>query len=117
MPQNTKPAAPNGGSPNITVAKYKPHENGCLRGFLDLSIAPASSSPGLRIYDCKLFQKNGERWIKLPDREYKKRDGSKAYAPVVEFESGDLEREFQRAALDALDRFLEEGGDGGPASS
>ncbi len=104
MPDNTKPAAANGGLENITVTDWKAHAAGAMRGFLSI-ILPH----GIRLTSFRLFEKNGERWIGMPSEKYRKRDGSTGYAPIIEFESRQQEREFQAAALAALDRYLEEG--------
>jgi hypothetical protein len=101
-----KPAAANGGLYDIAVVDWKPYEKGCLRGFLSVNLAQT-----IRVNDLKLFDKNGSRWISLPTKEYTKRDGSKGYAPLVEFGSKEAEREFQEAALAALDRYHQENDD------
>jgi hypothetical protein len=108
MLEISKPAASDGGLPNITIIQFRAKEGSCLRGYLVISL-----TPGLIIHGCKMFAKNGERWVKLPEREFLKKDGTKAYAPIVELASRGMEAAFQRAVLAALDAYLQENGHGG----
>ena len=106
MKKQEKPADANGGLFDITVVRWRPYEKGSLRGFLSISLAQK-----IQINDLMLFDGNGSRSIKLPDKEYKKRDGSTGRSHVIEFDSKTVEREFQSAVLAALDHYLEERGD------
>ena len=106
MNEQEKPAGANGGLLDITVVRWTPYEKGSLRGFLTVSLAQK-----LIIHDLKLFNTNGSRSIKPPDKEFKKRDGSTAYSAIVEFDSKTVEREFQVTVLAAFDRYLRESGD------
>jgi DNA-binding cell septation regulator SpoVG len=98
----------NDGFPKITIVKFKPCVSGCLCGFFSVKVAP-----GLVIHDCKLFMREKERWVRLPDREFTKRDGSKGYAPIVEIAARDLQPQFQQAVLAAFDRHIQENSDVG----
>jgi hypothetical protein len=100
MPDTNKLVDAIGG---IIVADWKPYEKGALKGFLAVRIGQA-----LRLNDLKLFEKAGKSWIGWPDKEYAKRDGSKGYAPLVEFATREDERAFQDAILTDLDRYLQE---------
>lgn len=106
MNEKRKPAAANGGLFDIRVVRWRPYEKGSLRGFLSVSLAQK-----IQINDLKLFDGNGSRSIELPDKAYKKHDGSTAYSPIVEFDSRTVEREFKDAVLAALDHHLQEAGD------
>jgi hypothetical protein len=98
MPDTNKLIGAIGG---ISVADWKPYETGALKCFLAVRIGQA-----LRLNDLKLFEKDGKRWIGWPAKEYAKRDGSKGYAPLVEFATREDERAFQDAILTDLDRYL-----------
>jgi hypothetical protein len=92
---------------NLVVAEFRPFKRGCLRGFLVIAVPP-----GLILHDFRLFEKaNGARWVAPPYREFKMHDGSRGFKPGIEFTAAELEREFRRAALEALDRFLADTGD------
>jgi hypothetical protein len=105
MSENGKRAAE--GLPQIAVVNWKPREKGALRGYLDICIAESIVVKGF-----KLFEKNGDRWVSAPADRYKKRDGSTGYAPVVEFNDRNTEREFGRDVLADLDRYIQENRDG-----
>jgi hypothetical protein len=92
---------------DIVVVDWKPYEKGYLRGFLDISLART-----LRLNGLKLFEKEGRRWINWPSKEYSKKDGSKGYAPVVEFDSEEIERAHNTAVVSALDRYFKENANG-----
>jgi hypothetical protein len=94
-------------APTGTVVNWKPYEKGALRGYLDISIAD-----GVVVKGFKVFEKNGERWVSAPADQYKKRDGSMGYAPVVEFNDKNIEREFGRAVLADLVRYVQENRNG-----
>jgi hypothetical protein len=91
----------------ISVVDWKPYEKGALKGFLAVRIGKA-----LRLNDLKLFEKGGKKWVGWPAKEYAKRDGSKGYAPYVEFDNRENERAFQDAILTDLDRHLQENWNG-----
>jgi DNA-binding cell septation regulator SpoVG len=77
----------------ITNAK-KISGSGSLMGFFDVELPS-----GLVIRGASLLQKDGDRWIGLPRREWAGQDGRKNYAPVIEFASKDARERFQKAVL------------------
>ena len=101
MPENMKPAVATGGHRELLVTNWKPYEKNTLRGFLSLTLPS-----GLVIHNCALHQKDGARWIGLPSRQYTKDDGSTSYSPVIDFTSPDKRRNFQAAALAAVEQLL-----------
>ncbi len=102
MTEKPKPATGLGdGFGNIEVVEYRPHESGQLRGYLSLIVPP------LLIHDVKLFETDdGVRFVRLPDREFQKRDGGTGYAPIIELVARHLDRKFQVAAIEARERYL-----------
>jgi len=102
MPENMKPAGTSGGHRELLVGNWKAYEKNTLRGFLSLTLPS-----GIVLHNCALHEKNGARWIGLPSRQYPKDDGSIGYAPIVEFATSEVRSRFQRAALAAVDQFLE----------
>jgi hypothetical protein len=61
---------------------------------------------GIVIHGCGLHRRSDAQWIQLPAKEYKKRDGSIGYSPLVEFASPEAKRRFDTAALEAVDRLF-----------
>ena len=105
MPEKAKPAVVSGEHRELLVTNWKAYEKNTLRGFLSLSLPS-----GLVIHNCALHQKDGARWIGLPSRQYTATDGKVSWSPMVEFASKEARYAFQDAALEAVDRFLAEGG-------
>jgi hypothetical protein len=89
---------------SIRCTKFRPFQKNTLRGFVSLELTRV----GLAINDCTLHENNGKKWIGLPARPYQGQDGSTKWTPVVEFIAGARHEadDFQRQALDAIDRFL-----------
>jgi hypothetical protein len=106
MPEKAKPAViPNGGHRSIFVSNWKAHEKNTLQGILSLNLPS-----GIVIHNCTLHKKGTARWIGLPARDYSAADGKVSWSPMVEFASKESRYAFQDAALEAIDRFLAEGG-------
>ena len=101
MPQKAKPAGASGGHRTITVCDWKPLENGSLRGFLTLTLPS-----GLVIHNCHLIEVGGRRWVGLPARCFRTAEGKVHYEPIIEFTTRKAHRNFERAALEAVEQFL-----------
>jgi DNA-binding cell septation regulator SpoVG len=82
----------------ITVTNYKAHQKGSLAAFFSV-ILPS----GFIVHECKLFQKEGRRWIGLPSRPFTGKDGTRAYAPILEFTNREACERFRETVLDAID--------------
>ena len=85
----------------ITIIDYKPINQGALVAVFACRINATS----MVLHGCKLFEKEGRRWIALPQSQYEK-DGQTKYFPVVEIEDKELRKRFQRSGLEALDEHL-----------
>jgi DNA-binding cell septation regulator SpoVG len=72
-------------------------KGGHLTAFVTLE-----TPSGLIIHDCRVFEKQGRRWIGLPSRSYKREDGSTAYTDIIKFVSKDIYDRFQSEALEAI---------------
>jgi DNA-binding cell septation regulator SpoVG len=83
---------------DIAITNFRPCVKGGLRAFLSVELRG-----GFIINDCRLMETAGGRWIAPPSREYKKRDGTIAYADTIEFSSRDAKQVFEAAVLAALD--------------
>lgn len=51
--------------------------------------------------ECKLFEKDGKRWVTFPDREYEK-NGEKKYMALCGFKTKELSEAFKEKVKDAL---------------
>lgn len=97
----------------ITASEWRPLERNTLKGFLTL-VLPS----GLTLRECSLHEKDGRRWIALPGRpqidgEGRHRTdpaGKRLYLPIVEIPDRGQRERFQRAALAAVDRLLDQAG-------
>jgi DNA-binding cell septation regulator SpoVG len=83
----------------FAISDFKPLSD---RGHL-VAYLTVETPSGFVIRDCRLFKKNGKRWIGLPSRQYKKSDGSFAYAEIVRFASKEAYARFQDQAMQAVD--------------
>jgi hypothetical protein len=86
------------------VSNFRAHAKESLVGFLDLTLPS-----GMILHDCALFKKNGKRWIGLPCKSYKKRDGSTGWSALIEFTDNAVYGRFRDAALAAFDEFQKGG--------
>lgn len=107
MAIETKPAGGNGGNQHqrgLFVDDWKPFEKNTLHGFFTIT-----TPSGLRIRECSLHERDGNRWVGLPSKPWIKSDGSTGYTPLIDFVSDDIRKNFQWQALAALDEFLAHG--------
>ncbi len=102
MAEKAKPAGTSGGHREITVSNWKAYQKNTLKAFLSLTLPS-----GLVIHNCMFHERDGERWIGLPARQYAKEDGTTSYTPLIEFTTKEARHRFRAAALDAVDRFME----------
>ena len=87
---------------NIAIKNYRPFEKNTLLAFLDLEIVDL----GLELRGCTLHSKAGSRWIGFPGRPYKDKEGRETWANIINIEDKVHRREFQSAALAALEQHL-----------
>lgn len=90
----------------ITCLEFRSHQAGILQGFAKLHV----EAWGVEIDGCKVFMKNGQRWLKLPDREYKNAEGEQKWSPIVRFVERAHQDLFSQRALDAVDAWCREQG-------
>ena len=87
----------------IEVVTFRKFERKSLQGFLTLHLTVI----GLQIKDCTLNASNEKRWIGLPSKAYKDEAGVTKYAPILSFPDKTIYWAFQKAALEAVDKYLE----------
>ena len=86
---------------NIKIISFDPYRRNTLQGFLTIRL----TEPGLEIRDIALHQKNGNRWLQLPAKPYKKPDGRQGWSYILNFFEKERFQQFQSVVLDALDAF------------
>ena len=81
----------------IQIKSFKEYQSGTLQGFADIEI------PGwkLAINSVPVFQKNGKRWVMLPQTKVEK-DGQTFYNKLFEFTDKTVGSRFSRAVISAL---------------
>jgi hypothetical protein len=85
---------------NIEITSFDPCSGTTLQGFLVVRL-----ESGLEIRDIALHQKNGKRWLQLPAKPYKKKDGGKGWSYILSFHKKEHFNKFQEVTLRALDAF------------
>jgi hypothetical protein len=91
----------------IECRAFKPFAKNTLIGFVTLKITP----PGLVVNDICLHTKSGRRWLSFPAKPYQKEGATQQWYPIVEIEDREILRRFQAAGLEAIDRYLQQGGE------
>lgn len=86
---------------DIEIINFRPFLKNSLQGFLTLRLI----ATGLEIRDIALHEKNESRWLSLPSKPYQKKDGTQAWSYILEFTDKEKSKQFQAAALEALDLF------------
>ena len=82
----------------IEIINYRETKsNSSLIGFVDVYI----STFGLEIIGCTIFEKDGRKWVSLPQKEYVK-DGKKQYSPINRFRDRAKQDAFSRAVIEAV---------------
>lgn len=89
----------------IECTRYHPVHKGSLLGYADLF----SPKMGLEITGCSLHSKDGKKWLNLPQKEFKDKDGATKYAAVIKFRNADHGKAFAKLALDAVEKKAAEG--------
>jgi len=86
----------------IEITRFTPYQkNTTLQGFLAVRL----TETGLEIRDIALHQKDGNRWLQLPAKPYKKQDGGKGWSYILNFHKKEHSNKFQEVVLKALDAF------------
>ena len=86
---------------DIEITRFKQYRKNTLQGFLAVRL----TETGLEIRDIALHQKNGNRWLQLPAKPYRKPDGGKGWSYILNFHKKEHFNKFQEVTLKALDVF------------
>ena len=88
----------------IQCLGFRSHSSGLLQGFAKLLV----TQWGVEIDGCKVFMKDGSRWVSLPSKEYKNAEGETKWSPVVRFVET-AHRDFcSKCAVEAIDIWCKE---------
>jgi DNA-binding cell septation regulator SpoVG len=63
---------------------------------------------GMILNDVKLFKKNQNTWVSLPNKMYES-EGEKKYFPLVQFEDKKVEEDVKNSIRDSILKFMELG--------
>jgi hypothetical protein len=91
---------------NITVESWRTHRSGTLYGFVTVLIPELH----LRIVDCPVHEKNGQRWASLPAKAQVTKEGTVRrddrgkimYATVIDFTDRATRDAFSARVIAAL---------------
>ena len=85
----------------FAVKNIRKVDRGSLVGYFDLYLPS-----GMVLVGCSLIDKDGSRFIGLPQREFLKWDGSKGYQRLVEIPDSEVREKFQRIVLPLAEKAL-----------
>ena len=91
---------------SIEIADFKAYTKNTLRGFLTVRM----TTVGLEIRDIALHERNGERWLQLPAKPFKKPDGKQGWSYILSFYEKQNYKKFQEVTLKALDAYQRQAG-------
>lgn len=86
----------------IECISYRPVTKGSFIGFCDFHLLDYS----MEIRGCTLYSKDDKRWINLPTRAYKNKEGQDKYSQIVRFRDQTEYQEFCASAKEAVDAFI-----------
>lgn len=86
----------------MEIMKYKPVGKGSLVATFNLKIPKWGN---FIINEMKYFNKNGQRWIAFPSKEYEK-EGEKKYYHLNNFEAPEMQEKFRDQVIKAIDDYL-----------
>jgi hypothetical protein len=87
----------------VEIVNFRAYHKNTLRGFTTLLMPTL----GLEIRDVTIHEKNGSKWLGLPAKPFEKQDGTTSWIPIVRFTKREIWERFQREALLALNKHIE----------
>ncbi len=88
----------------MKIVKFKKYRKNTLMGFFDVQL----ENIGLEIRDCTVHQQGKSRWVGLPAKSYKDENGDQKWSRIIDFYDEGRGKQFQKACIEALDRFKTE---------
>ena len=92
---------------DVEILDYRPKAAGTMFGFADIKLS-FNSGCVVEVFDCALHKKESDRWVNLPSKQFKKRDGSNGYSKLVIFDPS-LMAAFQSTVFERLEQYVEGG--------
>ena len=86
----------------IEVVSFREYQKNTLQGFVTLLL----TTTGMEIRDITLHEKDGQRWISMPSKEYTDKYGERKWNPVGFFTEREALGACQGAALAAIEKHL-----------
>lgn len=86
---------------SVECMEFRSYSSGSLVGFATLYVPKW----GVVVKDISVFNKEGNRWISFPSREFVSKEGEKAYNPYIKFRSKDHHEAFNLLAIKAIDDY------------
>lgn len=85
---------------DIEITNFTPLQSkGSLQGFVSVLL----KEPGLEIGGIAVHEKDGNQWLQLPAKPYKKLDGKTGWSYLINFREKKNYQQFQKATLEAID--------------
>lgn len=81
----------------MEISNYRSIGKGCLVGSFDVNIPEW----GMSIHECKLFEKEGQKWVGFPSRQYETAKGEKKREEYVTMNK-DQKAKFDTKCLEKL---------------
>lgn len=85
----------------IECMSFKPHKSGTLLGFANLFVPKM----GLEIFGFTFHQKENQRWLNFPAREYEDENGERKYLNVVRFREKNHYNMFMPKARECIEKW------------
>ena len=86
----------------IEIIDYKPLDKGILKASFSICIEKWGD---FIIHGMTLFQKDNQRWISFPSKEYEF-EGKRKYMPYNRFKDSDKAKSFNDKVIAAIDLYL-----------
>jgi hypothetical protein len=86
----------------MEIQNFKLINKGFVVGRFDLHIPEWG---GQTIRECTCFSKNNNKWIALPQREFKTPDNKRGFIPLVKFDAA-VFKKMQETALQKIEELL-----------
>lgn len=89
---------------------FKKHSSGCLMGFatIETMLGPHT----IQLKSCKMFKKDDQTWLNLPEHEYQDAAGEKAYSCDFRFTELEDKKQFCELAKEAVLKWISSNQDG-----
>jgi hypothetical protein len=84
--------------------EWKAYEKGLLRGFADINV----EKWGIILKGCKMFMKDGKRWVTPPSTEFTNEKGEKKYNPSLKFIDPEFVKAFSEKAVKAIETYCKQ---------